>query len=399
MTSRSVSHHDVIVVGARCAGAATARLLAAQGHDVLVLDRADLPADTLSTHGIARGGVVQLSRWGLLDEVLASGAPAVRTVTFAVGGERRTRRLKASAGVDLLVAPRRYVLDSILADAAVRAGATLRTATTVTDVLRDDTGRVIGVTARTRDGQRQTHLAHQVVGADGLRSTMAARLGASEQRGFSPDVSLFYAYVDQARWGGFEFHVSPGAFAGAFPTHDDQACVWLSRPTSLLDAVRRGGARRDAAFVDALDHAAPFLAAGVRAGRIVQGVRGLVAPPSYVRDAFGPGWALVGDAGYHRDPITGHGITDAFRDAELLADALDHALRYPPEEREALTTFQASRDESLAETYRLTAELTTFPDPARFIELQVELSAALDREAQTLASRPAPAGQHAVRSA
>ena len=128
-------------------------------------------------------------------------------------------------------------------------------------------------------------------------------------------------------------------------------------------------------------------------------VRGVVAPPNYVRDAFGPGWALVGDAGYHRDPITGHGITDAFRDAELLANALDQALRAPEQERQALTNFERGRDDALAETFRLTRELAEFPAPSRFVELQVELSAALDREAQLLASRPAPAGQHAVFSA
>src|SRR5690348_3715760 len=118
---RRPTHHDVIVVGARAAGAATAMLLARHGHDVLVVDRAELPSDTLSTHSIARSGVVQLDRWGLLDRVLASGAPAIRDVAFHVGEACTRRRIKAYAGVDLLVAPRRHVLDAILADAAVAA--------------------------------------------------------------------------------------------------------------------------------------------------------------------------------------------------------------------------------------------------------------------------------------
>ena len=145
MAHPEVSHHDVVIVGARCAGSATARLLAERGHDVVVLDRAEFPSDTLSTHGIARGGVVQLSRWGLLDDVLASGAPAIREVTFGIEGREITREVKDRAGVDVLVAPRRMVLDTILADAAITSGATVRTSTAVTDVIRDDTGRVTGV--------------------------------------------------------------------------------------------------------------------------------------------------------------------------------------------------------------------------------------------------------------
>ncbi len=111
-----------------------------------------------------------------------------------------------------------------------------------------------------------------------------------------------------------------------------------------------------------------------------------------MRQASGPGWSLVGDAGYHRDPITGHGITDAFRDAELLSDALHNALDGSLPEAEALAAYGASRDAALRETFRLTRELCRFPPPTRFVELQVQLSEALEREAQTLASRPAPAG-------
>ena len=110
--------HDVVVVGARVAGSATAMLLARLGHDVVVVDRATFPSDAISTHSIGRSGVVQLQHWGLLDAVLGSGAPAIRQVTFHAGGEAITRTIKAKAGVDLVVAPRRYALDAILARAA-----------------------------------------------------------------------------------------------------------------------------------------------------------------------------------------------------------------------------------------------------------------------------------------
>src|SRR5262245_30104647 len=109
------NRRDVVVVGGRVAGSATAMLLARLGHDVMVVDQASFPSDTTSTHAIARSGMVQLRRWGLLDAVLDSGAPAIRRVTFHAPGESVSRVVKHKAGVDFVVAPRRYVLDTILA--------------------------------------------------------------------------------------------------------------------------------------------------------------------------------------------------------------------------------------------------------------------------------------------
>src|SRR5215213_1625862 len=145
MHSTSRRCHDVVVVGARVAGSATAMLLARLGRDVVVVDQASFPSDTVSTHSIARSGVVQLRRWGLLDQVLESGAPAIRQVTFSAAGESVTRTIKHKAGVDFVMAPRRYVLDTILAGAAERAGAQLRPGVTVTGVRRDASGRAVGI--------------------------------------------------------------------------------------------------------------------------------------------------------------------------------------------------------------------------------------------------------------
>ena len=144
MRTLSRSRHDVVIVGGRVAGAATAMLLARLGHEVAVVDQASFPGDTVSTHSIARSGVVQLRRWGLLDAVLGSGAPAIRQVTFHAGGQPVSRPIRPKAGVDLVVAPRRYVLDTILAAAAERAGADVRTGVTVTGLQRDRYGRVVG---------------------------------------------------------------------------------------------------------------------------------------------------------------------------------------------------------------------------------------------------------------
>ena len=360
---------------------------------------ATCPPTRLSTHGLARGGVVQLSRWGLLDDVLDSGAPPSREVTLGADGREVTLPVKDRSGVDLLVAPRRTHLDRIMATAAVEAGATMCTGTSVRGIVRDPCGRVAGVEARTSDGREVTLLARHVVGADGLRSTMARLLGARVQQSFRGDVATFYTYVDQVPWRGYELHVAKSAYAGVFPTHDGQAAVWLCQPTARSRGLCEAGAHRAEALVDAISHAAPALGQRLRSGRVVSRARGIVDPPNFVRQAFGHGWALVGDAGYHRDPITGHGITDAFRDAELLAGALHTALVHPESEHTALASYERTRNRALADVFRITRELCAFPAPTRFVELQVELSGALDREAQLLASLPAPEGAGAVLTA
>jgi flavin-dependent dehydrogenase len=386
------SHHDVVVVGARSAGSATAMLLARAGHDVVVLDRSRPSTDTNSTHSLVRGGVVQLARWGLLDDVVATGAPEIRSVWFHLGGDATRGRIRDRAGVDFLLAPRRHVIDHVMAGAAVDAGATLLTGTSVTAVRRDETGRVVGVLARDAHGVRRELTARLVVGADGVHSAMARWVGAETVESHAPSGAAFYTYVGDVPWDGFEFHISDRAFAGVFPTHRGEACVWLIRPVDDLAEVIGAGADRPAAWLRALDRAAPDLARRVRHGAITTPLRGAVRLPNHVRRAAGPGWALVGDAGYHRDPITGHGMTDAFIAAELLADAADSMLRLDVSEPEAMAGFERRRNAALAETFALTRALGAFPPPAEFLGLQVRLSRALDAEAQALAARPAHGG-------
>ncbi len=390
------SHHDVVVIGSRCAGAATAMLLARAGHDVAVIDRSSFPSDVLSTHGLVRGGVVQLRRWGLLQDVLASGAPAVREVTFRRDDTEITRRIKEGAGVDHLLAPRRHVLDALLVDAAQAAGAEVRTGVVATGLRRDGADRVVGVDAQTIDGQPIELSARYVVGADGLRSRTAGWAGARMHDSFTPDTAFLYMYVAGPPWPAYEFHVARDAFAGVFPTHGGEGCVWLCRPTLAFTSLRSAGGDRAAVLVEELATVSPTFATRVRRGEITSIVRGAARLPSFVRQPVGPGWALVGDAGYHRDPITGHGITDAFRDAELLATAIDGSMRDPADEREALLAYATRRDAALRETCDLTKALTSFPHPDRFVELQMQLAEALEREAELLASFPAPAGTAAA---
>lgn len=382
--------HDVVVVGARAAGAATALLLARLGHDVILLDRAVFPADTLSTHQIARTGVVQLHRWGLLQAVLGSGAPAIRQVTFTTPDESTTRAIKDKAGVDLLIAPRRYILDTIVAEAAAEAGADVRMGVTVAGLRLDDTGRAVGVYGHDRTGDPVEIDARFVVGADGLGSRVARSVGAEviEDRGDRGAVQ--YAYYTGLPWDGIELIVADRALTGVFPTHDGQACIWICSPSADAHQARRRSASREEAFTAYLDRTAPDLAARLRAGRRTSQVTGMLRTPNYIRTPHGPGWALVGDAGYHRDAVTGHGLSDAYRDAELLAVALHQVLRKEAEENAALAAYQRRRDRSLRDIFDITCDLASYPHAARFVQLQKQLAVAIDVEAAEVAARPMP---------
>jgi flavin-dependent dehydrogenase len=385
------SRHDVVIVGGRVAGSATAMLLARLGHDVVVAEQASFPSDTVSTHSIARSGVVQLHRWGLLDAVLASGAPAIRQVTFHADGQEVSRTVRPKAGVDLVVAPRRYALDAIVAAAAEQAGAGLRTGVTVTGLRRDRDGRVTGICGHDRGGAPVELGARFVVGADGLRSLVARLAGAAINEARPAGGAAQYAYYAGIPWTGMELYVAGRSFAGVFPTHHGQACIWVCTPSADARAARRRNPSRADAFGELLQRAAPRLAERLRAARRTSPVQGMLRQPNQVRQAFGPGWALVGDAGYHRDAITAHGISDAFRDAEFLAAALDQALgAEESQQAAALALYQQQRDQALREIFEITCHLAAYPPVPAFIELQKQLSAANDKEATALASWPIP---------
>jgi 2-polyprenyl-6-methoxyphenol hydroxylase-like FAD-dependent oxidoreductase len=387
----TASHrHDVAIVGARAAGAATALLLARLGHDVVLLDRDTFPSDTISTHQIARTGVVALQRWGLLDSVLDSGAPAIRQVTFATPEEAVTRQIKAKSGVDLLVAPRRYILDTIMAESAEAAGADLRTGVTITGVRRHPAGRATGVYGYDEGGRPVEVNARFVIGADGLGSGVAAAVSAGMLVDRGASGSAQYAYYGDVAWSGIELIASERALVGVFPTHHGEACVWICRPTEDARSARRLAGSRADAFAAQLEQAAPALAHRLRRGRQTSPVTGMLRMPNFVRQAYGPGWALVGDAGYHRDAVTGHGISDAYRDAELLTATLDQVLRDEADEGGALAEFQSRRNAELRGIFDLTCSLAAYPPVAEFVELQKQLSAAIDVEAAAVAARPVP---------
>ena len=379
--------YDVVVVGARAAGAATAMLLARQGHDVLLVDRTFFPADTISTHQLARPGVVQLHRWGLLPDVLASGAPAIREVSFTAGGETVRRTVKDSAGVDLLVAPRRQVLDTIVVEAAVAAGVVLCSGVSITGVRHDSTGRVVGVHGQDRSGALVAFDGRFVVGADGLTSQVARSVGAPMLEQRLDGGAVQYAYYAGVPWQGIELIGADRSLVGVFPTHDEEGCVWVAAPTEDTRAARRRSGYRAEAFTAQLEYGAPELAGRLLDGQRVSPVTGMLRMPNHIRQAYGPGWALVGDAGYHRDAISGHGMSDAYRDAELVADALDRVLCGEVDERAALARYQHLRGLALREVFELTCELSAYPSVPEFVELQKQLGRAMDAEANLIAAR------------
>jgi 2-polyprenyl-6-methoxyphenol hydroxylase-like FAD-dependent oxidoreductase len=391
---------DVVVVGARCAGAATAMLLARQGIDVVVVDRATELGDTMSTHLIARGGVVELARWGLLDELTAAGTPALTSVTFHVAGAAHRRDITHLAGVDHLIAPRRRVLDNVLLAAAWEAGAHVLLGTSVHDVTRDGTGRVTGVTASPSEGgPPMTIRAKLVVGADGIRSRIARAVEAPDIEAFVPDTGALFSYFDGVGWDGVELFASEGMFAGIFPTNDAAACVWIMSTADVIDAIRAEHGSAPLDFERVVRALAPELADRIEGAHRVERVRVASRFPSFVRQAAGPGWALVGDAGYFRDPITGHGITDAFRDAELLARAAGAWLSGRLPERASLDSYVTARDAALRPVFEVTNAMAAWPDVTQFVRLQKQFTRLSDAEAEELASAPLIAGSAAVAAA
>jgi 2-polyprenyl-6-methoxyphenol hydroxylase-like FAD-dependent oxidoreductase len=335
---------DVVIVGARVAGASTALLLARAGLRVLVVDRARRGSDTLSTHALMRGGVLQLRRWGLLDRVIAAGTPPIRRVTFHYGTELMPVSLKPYAGVDALYAPRRTVFDSLLVDAAEAAGSEFRFGVTMADLAWDDVGRVVGVVLRDHRGGSWTERTPLVVGADGRGSLLANRVEAPFIATGAYTGAYLYGYWPAPDLDGYHWYYGDGLSAGAIPTNDGLACVFIGGPPHTVAAAMRhqGPAAAHRQLVSRVDADLAELTAPAAEGP-VRAFRGL---PARLHAGYGAGWALVGDAGWWKDPLSTHGMTDALRDAELLAAAVATGSVSASEHQAqlALADYQAQRD-------------------------------------------------------
>jgi flavin-dependent dehydrogenase len=368
--------YDIAIVGARCAGSPTAMLLARKGYRVLLVDRASFPSDIMSTHFVHVPGVDRLKRWGLLDRVVASNCPPVRSISVDLGPFSLTGYFPPLDGVDMAYGPRRIVLDKILVDAAVEAGAELREEFTTEEILLED-GRVTGIRGRTRNGASVTEKARLVVGADGLHSLVARTVGASKYQEKPTVACAYYTYWSGVSVNGAELYPRDNRFIVAFPTNDDLVCNLIEWPKESFPAVR---ADIEGQFLQALE-LAPELAERIRGGKRAERFVGTVDLPNFFRKPYGPGWALVGDAGYHKDPNMAQGISDAFRDAEALANAIDSGFSGRQPLEDALAEYERQRNESAMPAFELNFQFATLQPPPP--EMQALFGALRNNQTET----------------
>ena len=355
----TASEFDAIVVGARAAGAPTAMLLGRKGYRVLLVDRATFPSDTMSTHLIHAPGMELLQRWGLADRVVASGCPPVTTYRLDLGPFAIAGAPRGTGSATHAFAPRRIVLDAILVDAAVEAGAELREGASVDGLIVED-GVVRGIRGRDQAEAMFEERARVVIGADGVHSSVARWVDAPITHQVPALEALYYAY-----WSGFP---SDGEFQlfqrgergfGVIPTNDDLTAVIVAWPVDEFEANRRDLLGN---YLRAFD-ADPSLAERIRAGRRETRLVG-AKMHNFYRRSHGPGWALIGDAGYHKDAVTAQGITDAFRDAELVTNALDDTFTGRRAQDEALAAYERTRDRSTRPMFDLTCQFAANDPPS-----------------------------------
>jgi len=343
--------YDAIVIGARCAGSPTAMLLARKGYRVLAVDRDTFPSDTMSTHVLGGDAAARLDQWGLFHRVLATGTPqCTKPFTMVIDGVDYPWDFMPPSPYPQ-VAPRRTYLDKILVDAARESGVEVREGFSVQGLFRED-GRVAGIRGVGADGREVEERAPITIGADGKWSKVARWVEAEEYNTIPGRGAFFFSY-----WTGvsgierMEFHVNTaaGVLAFVFPTNDGQVCMGVGRPGADWKEFKRDPEQTlESAFAE-LPSLQPHIVGRQRVDRL----QGLVMYESCYRKPFGPGWALVGDAGYRKDPTLGQGINDCFRDAEYLANAIHAGFSGAMPLEAALAAYQQRRDAETAGIYQL----------------------------------------------
>jgi flavin-dependent dehydrogenase len=342
---------DVIVVGARCAGSPLAMLLSRKGYRVLLVDKARFPSDTVSTHLIWQAGLARAHRWGLLDRIADLGAPRIHKVRMDIGEFELAGCPPSLDGIDYAVAPRRTALDKLLVDAAVEAGAELREDFYIREIVIEN-GRAIGIRGCSPQGAVVQENAHMVVGADGRHSVVAHAVRSPRYAVRPSGSCAYYAY-----WRGgppisdFEIFWRTGFAGGLFPTTDGLVSIfggWNDSFASPKDRPEKGYRR----VMEAFPRTAEFLDQAEQ----VQPVLGRREFPAYFRKPHGDGWALAGDAGYHKHPLSAQGITDAFRDSELLSEAIHDGFSGRRELSSALADYERQRNEAVMPIYESTCQ-------------------------------------------
>ncbi|MDA5095821.1 NAD(P)/FAD-dependent oxidoreductase [Aliiroseovarius sp. KMU-50] len=372
----SLKHYDAIIVGARCAGAATALQLAQMGARVLLIDR-DLPSnDTLSTHALMRPAISLMHDWGVLGDVINSGAPMITTTNFYYGTEKIPVSIKPDGEIKGLYAPRRGILDQILVDKAVEFGAEFHVGTTFDTAIMDTNGHVRGAVLRTPDGTMESVSSTVLIGADGRQSSVATNVGANLQAEGPERCAVLYGYFDGIPNDGYRWFFGDQNFSGAIPTNDGAHCVFAATRPDVFNATFSadpiGGMTGVIAQSD--PELAETLLSNPQRGRL----RRFGGAAGHMRECAGPGWALVGDAGYFKDPSTAHGITDAFLDAHRLAHALAYSPAYP-------VSYQQERNEISRPLFEITRKIAALDlSPEQLKEQHMKLHQCMKLEQATL---------------
>jgi flavin-dependent dehydrogenase len=355
-------------------------LLARGAVRTLLIDDSHLRWYPPPTHALMRGGVLQVSRWGLLDEIVHAGTPAVKRTTLRYGEDTAVITVKPSHGVDALYAPHPNVLDPLLLRAAREAGAEVRDDVSVDDLLTSN-GRVVGVRAHTFDGTAVDLSAGLVIGADGVRSTVARLAGASYSRAGDHVAAMTYGYWSNLATDGFEWVFRPNACAGLIPTNDDEVCVFAS---ASPERIGHGGVD---VIHDVVREGAPALADRLHDATAPDSTQLWSGHHGFIRRSRGPGWALVGEAGCFQDPVSVHGLTDALRDAELLARAVLDGHDGDASLDPALEQYESTRDGLSMPRFDVVDRIASHEwDSEEMAALQLQLSSAMATEVEVLAA-------------
>jgi flavin-dependent dehydrogenase len=339
--------YDVIVIGARCAGSPAAMLFAQRGYRVLLLEKARFPQDTLSSHYIHQPGVALLGRWGLLDRLRDAGCRPIDHQSYQAPGVRLDGFSLPVDGYRTTYAPRRFVLDPILASGAVASGVEFRDGCAVNDLLVED-GRVTGVRYTTPGGTEATDRARLVVGADGMRSLVARKVGARNVIEHPRMTCTYYSYWADVP-AHFELYERQGRWIGVIPTNDDLTLIMTYFPQDEFATVRT---TVESAYLDAVRTTAPELYERMAAGSRVEQLYGTGHQDNYFRQAFGPGWVLLGDAVHHKDSITARGITDAFLQARSLTEHIGTGLHDDALLDAALERYEDDLEDTFSDVYQ-----------------------------------------------
>ena len=362
--------YDAIVIGGRCAGAVTAMLLARRGHRVLLLDRGTFPSDVHQGHFIRKHGPRRLAEWGLLDKVVATNCPPIVTHLTDFGDFPLAGRDIHLGNVAWGYGPRRRQLDQVLVEAAIEAGAEFRPNFLVESCTWEG-DQVVGI--RGRDARRKLNSvekARVTIGADGKNSFLARAVGAPSCEEVPALTCWYFSYWSGVQTEGFELYLRNRRAIFGFSTNDNLFAIFITWPIDEFHSVR---ANVEGQFMQVVDQI-PGFAERVRSGRREEPFYGTADLPNFLRRPFGQGWALVGDAGCHKDPFEALGICDALRDADLLATAVHEGLAGQRPLNEALITYERRRNEAtMAEYHDNIARARFSPLPAEFMHLRLAL--------------------------